>query len=476
MRDSSGDVRPRRWTLVALVVVALCVRALIGVWANGRGEMEGLAYRYEHDAYAIAAGYGFVRPFEGAPPQVNLLAYEDSLEERGERIAPANAPAIEPQRWRPSTLHPPGYAGFLAAVYRVFGNPLIPWAKAVQALLDSLACVGVYAIGRRLAGPRVGLFAGWAVALFLPLAYLVTSRVADSLMPAWNVLTFYLYVRGLEAGRMRWFALAGLALGLSCLFRPDGLLLPGALGIGALLVLPWRRAVLGSALLGVVALAVLVPWGLRNLREHGTFNVTTHAGGMTLYESIGQFPNPYGIVFDDGEMHTLALRQGFEGLDDPRADRWFKQRFLGIVRENPGLIASQVARRIPLGVMPLYRWGYDNPNYEGHGFYDQTRKGRGPFQAVLAEPGELFLAYWDRLIFGIVSLLLFVANVLLLTHSSTRRIGWILFLPYLYVFAVHLPLVMGARLFVPVVFVQWIAVGVLLERLRRPTELRLAFR
>ena len=118
--------------LLALVAVALCVRAVIGVWANGRGEMEGLAYRYEHDAYAIAAGYGFVRPFEGAPPQVELLAYEDSLEERGERIAPSNAPAIEPSRWRPSTLHPPGYAGFLAAVYRVLGNPLIPWAKAVQ--------------------------------------------------------------------------------------------------------------------------------------------------------------------------------------------------------------------------------------------------------------------------------------------------------------------------------------------------------
>jgi hypothetical protein len=41
----------------------------------------------------------------------------------------------------------------------------------------------------------------------------------------------------------------------------------------------------------------LVPWGLRNQRVNGTFNLTTHASGMTLYGNIDELPNPYGIVW-----------------------------------------------------------------------------------------------------------------------------------------------------------------------------------
>jgi hypothetical protein len=147
-----------------------------------------------------------------------------------------------------------------------------------------------------------------------------------------------------------------------------------------------------------------------------------------------------------------------------------------IVREDPALIALQMARRIPLGIMPLYRWGFDNPNYRGHGFYDQARQGRGPLQAILAEPRTLMLAYWDRLLFGVVALVLFAGNLVLLFSSSTRRVGVILFLPYLYVLVVHLPMVMGARLFVPVVFTQWLAFAIAIEHLRRPRELTLAIR
>jgi hypothetical protein len=46
-------------------------------------------------------------------------------------------PPKDPARWRPTALHPPGYAGYLALVYRVFGWPLLPHAKAIQAVVDS---------------------------------------------------------------------------------------------------------------------------------------------------------------------------------------------------------------------------------------------------------------------------------------------------------------------------------------------------
>ena len=56
----------------------------------------------------------------------------------------------------------------------------------------------------------------------------------------------------LASGRLRWFAAAGMALGVACMFRPDYLLYPSFLLIGALAVLPWRRALAGSAVLTLV--------------------------------------------------------------------------------------------------------------------------------------------------------------------------------------------------------------------------------
>jgi 4-amino-4-deoxy-L-arabinose transferase-like glycosyltransferase len=284
-------------------------------------------------------------------------------------------------------------------------------------------------------------------------------------MAALLILCFGLWTIGLRTGRLRWFAAAGLALGVTCLFRPDWILLPAFLLVGALAVMrSRRRAIVASGVLVACAFLVILPWGLRNLAVNGRFNVTSHAGGMALYQSIGQFPNPYGIVFDDGRMYAEVRASGFESLDDPGADAWFKRRFMAIVRENPALLAEQAARRIPLGIMPLYRWGYDNPRYRGHGFYDYARQGLSPEQAILRHPGSLLAAYWDRLLFGVIALGLFVSSCALAADRRLRGWGLVLFLPYLYVFLSHLPVILGARLLLPAVFGQLIALAVWIER------------
>jgi len=216
-----------------------------------------------------------------------------------------------------------------------------------------------------------------------------------------------------------------------------------------------------------------VPWGLRNQRAHGDFNVTTHAGGMALYQGIGQFPNPYGIVFDDDVLRVQAQAAGFDGLDDPRADRWFRQRYVAILRENPGLILANALRRIPLGLVPLYHWGFDNPAYAGHGFYDFLKRGVSPADAVRKHPGEVLRAYWDRLLFGMFGFGLLVANLALIALDRRHwRWGVLLSIPYLYLVLSHLPIMLGARLLVPAVFGQFIALGIWVERLvfHRPLE------
>jgi len=339
-------------------------------------------------------------------------------------------------------------------------------------VLDAAACVLLFYVGRRFGGPRVGYIAAWGAALFLPLAYLATSRVADALMFSFLLSVFALWVRGLDTRRWPWFVAAGALLGLACLFRPDYLLLPSFLFLGALVLVPWRTALWSTALLGACAFLVLVPWGLRNERAHGEFNVTTHAGGMALYQGIGQFPNPYGIVFDDERMQREAQAAGFEGIDDPRADDWFRARWRTIARENPGLLAVNALKRIPLAIVPLYHWGYDNRAYQGHSLYDYLAHGEAPSQAIVRHPGELLSAYWDRLVFGVIGFGLLALNLaLILLDRRHWRIGVVLSIPYLYLALSHLPILLGARILVPAVFGQFIALGIWLERLR-PAEAR----
>jgi 4-amino-4-deoxy-L-arabinose transferase-like glycosyltransferase len=469
---SNPPERTPRLTLLVVFVIALAVRAAVGILARGHGEMEGLAYRYERDAYALAAGYGFSHPRENAPPQVDLIAYADSLGRRGEKLSPHTVPAKDPARWRPTTLHPPGYAGFLAAVYRVVGEPLFPWVRALQAIVDAAACVALFWIVRPMLGSWVARFTAFGCALFAPTAYLATSRVADAVVPALLIATYGVWLLALRSRRLHWFAGSGLLLGLLCLFRPDYLLLPSFLFVGALCVGPVRSALVGTAALMLTALLVLLPWGLRNQRVNGVFNLATHAGGMSLYQGIGQFPNPYGIVFDDDRMEAEVRRAGFLGLDDPGADHWFRERYLAIARHDPGLIVKNALRRLPMGIAPLYRWGYENPHYAGHGFYDYVRAGESPYQAVFRHPRELWLAYWDRLVFAVVGLLLTLASLRLIVLDRAHwRVGVLLALPYLYVLIAHVPFLLGTRLLVPAVFGPIAALGAWAERLvRRASE------
>jgi 4-amino-4-deoxy-L-arabinose transferase-like glycosyltransferase len=471
--------RPARWStarnLILICLLAIVARSGVGVMAHGHGVMEGLADRYRQDAYALSAGYGLERPYELAPPQVRLVAVADSLAAQGERVTPAAVPAKDPALWRPSALHPPGYALYLFLIYQTLGDPLILWAKILQALFDSLACVFVFLIGRRFAGTRVGYFSAVFYALFLPIAYIVTSRVADSVIPPLYVLVFWFYIKGLDSERLRWFLLSGLVLGVMCLFRPDYVLYPLFLGFGALLFFKRPgQAVFSMSLLVLVMILVLLPYGFHNQRVMGEFKITSNAGGASVYQSLGQFPNPYGIVFKDELMVEMAHEAGFESVDDPDADRYFKQKYLTIVRENPGLILGQAVRRVPLGVAPLYRWGYTNPYYKGHSFYDYVaNEGLSAYQVILRYPGEVVRAYWDRLIAGALAFVLFVSWVVLLfLERRNWRTVLILSLPYAYIFLSHLVIILGARLLVPGAFCQFIALGYLVERFlfRRPVE------
>jgi hypothetical protein len=288
---------------------------------------------------------------------------------------------------------------------------------------------------------------------------------------------FWLSLRALDTRRAVWFAAAGAACGVLSLVRPDYLPFPLFFLVAAWLFL--RRpltALRGFAFLSAAMFLVLLPWMLRNQRDLGKFTPGSTSAWAGLYQTIGQFPNPYGIVFDDTYMMDRARSQGFDSFDDAGADRYFKQQFLEIARENPGLLVGQVLRRIPLAIAPLYRWGYVNRFYEsGHSTYDYlAREGLGVTQVLRRHPIEFIRAYWDRLISGAIAFGLSVGCVAMLVVERRRwRTVVLLLLPYVTIMLPHLGYNMGARHLAPALFCQLVVAAYWIARLSRrgPVEL-----
>lgn len=171
--------------------------------------------------------------------------------------------------WRAGIAHfyPPGLPLLLAAGHA--GAPPGEWLAArLVALASALAVPAAALLASRAAGPRAGLFAG-ATAALLPLPAVLGSEVlADGPFAALALGALAAGQRALEGDRPApaYAAVAGVLACLAYLFRPEGLVVLGALA--GLLVLAPRPRPAGRRLLDLAGLlvpgllAVVVPYVL----------------------------------------------------------------------------------------------------------------------------------------------------------------------------------------------------------------------
>jgi hypothetical protein len=199
----------------------------------------------------------------------------------------------------------PGYPAFLAIVYALAGHTGEAARRAVlltQALVDLSTCVLIGALAALLAllcsekahtrrAFLIGLWLAavcpftanycavpltevWAIFLTalasLFLVAVIASAAGVSALGRWSV-----------TGRNYWLAaaLAGFAVGLGTLFRPEApLLLVTAFLVVALVLLrrrEFKRLVLTLSLMGLAAALPLVPWTIRNARTLHEFQPLT---------------------------------------------------------------------------------------------------------------------------------------------------------------------------------------------------------
>ncbi|MCX5641806.1 MAG: glycosyltransferase family 39 protein [Candidatus Omnitrophica bacterium] len=120
---------------------------------------------------------------------------------------------------------PPGYAYFLAAVYRIFGLHNYLAAGIIQILLDLWAAFLIFLVGKRLWNDWVGIIACILYALYRPFIYYSATLLSDSFILFTNVLCLFLVYWTLESPerKNRWL-LAGLGFGLAVIAKPTILL------------------------------------------------------------------------------------------------------------------------------------------------------------------------------------------------------------------------------------------------------------
>jgi len=220
----------------------------------------------------------------------------------------------------PTAWLPPAYPLLIAASFRLFGiyTALAAWVLlALNSVFSAATAMAVYEIGARCFNRRVALWSGWIWALY-PAAMQYAVRwlwemSLTTMLFAW-VLVIALRVRGIGESTesesqttQRWLVF-GLLWGLIALSNPSLLLFLPVCGVWMLLGSRRKPAAFGKVVLaGIVFLACLAPWALRNWTVFHAFIPIRGNFGAELY--LGNAPESIGMPWGTSVTSENDLRQ-----------------------------------------------------------------------------------------------------------------------------------------------------------------------
>jgi len=329
-----GDltVRTFRSALGGIAVVALAVRvAFVLIRQSSVVLVTGDAYWYHFQARLVADGRGFLDPFS---------YFKDGV----------SAPGAD---------HPPGFVLVLAALDRL-GISSPQGQRLVMCLVGTASVVLVGYLGRRLAGPWVGLVAAGIAALYPNFWINDGMLMVETIYILASVVALVACYRYLDRPRWGEVALMSAALTAGAMVRPEALLL---FGLMVLPVVLWRRSLRWPVRLGQLALAAAIPvlafapWAAYNQARYGQFVPVSTGAGQTL--AAANCDLTYGGDFL-GYYSTKCLLP--PEITPPTAtnraarDRQYNEKATAYMREHAGELPKVVAARVAR-LWHLYRPG-----------------------------------------------------------------------------------------------------------------------
>ena len=371
----------------------------------------------------------------------------------------------------PEVIRTPGYPAFVAVIYKLFGVGTLQVAIA-QAFVFVLICLLVYAIARRVAGPRAAGAAAIMTALFPPIPYygaLVLTEVWTTFVLIGAML---MCVRAMQQGRTRDFAIAGALFSAATIVRPAFILLPFGIAIAMPILVAAernRRRIAQWMTLAALAGITMVPWFTYNYVYLGRVTLSPAGGiGRGLWEGTWQ-GRWAGKAHDelthiaeatadraelDRQVREVAQREAV--APDRMLDYVHEWQDIRRIWETPTDPMERAAARV-VADQEYFRVAMEHIREDPAG-WALRRITRGAF---VLWASDIPIRYTDidetpwivvRMIWLAQVVLLAIAAAGIVVLLRRRRYGEaaLLALPLLYVTGVHLPLLCETRQSLPV--------------------------
>lgn len=315
----------------------------------------------------------------------------------------------------PTAFWPPGWSLMMAVLFKLFGTSV----AVVKGFNLVCACIGAWFtldLGRRLFESELAGRAALLIVAIYPNHAAYTSLVMTEVM----YTTLILGGCWLLIAKPRPFSLllAGLVFGISMLVKAQSLVLVPVIFAIAVLRdgVNWhvitRR--LGQALAVLaIALAVVLPWTLRNHAVFGEWILVSTNGGITLL--TGNNPSARGDYTPDDPLVESVPRSV---VDQVANDHEYKRRALNWIVEHPAYFVQLMPRK-------LFRlWA---PDGEAEWAFQAGFQSYDNYWLLFRALRGLNQAYYIMLLLGFLAAgwLLFSGRV----RIGDRRFGWWL-LPY----------------------------------------------
>ncbi|HXK08876.1 MAG TPA: glycosyltransferase family 39 protein [Vicinamibacteria bacterium] len=196
----------------------------------------------------------------------------------------------------------PLYVYFLGLVFAVTGGSLAA-AKVVQVVLGTAAVALLYAASRPWVGRRAALVAAGLMALTGPVVFHEAILLQAALDPFLMALGLLAVSRALGRGSWLDWTVAGTAVALFALNRPNALLWGASLAVALPLGRGLARGLREAAALALGLALGLAPVTLRNLAVSGEPVLISSHGGLNLYignraDADGTYRHVPGITPD----------------------------------------------------------------------------------------------------------------------------------------------------------------------------------
>ena len=270
----------------------------------------------------------------------------------------------------------PLYPYLLGLLYVIFGSSFF-WVRFAQVVIGSVSCGLVYLLGERLFNRPVGIVAGVLAAFYGTLIYFDAELLIPVVAVFLNLLMALLLLRAQSSSRpLRWFV-AGGALGLSAVARPNILLFVPVVcvWIAGHFWSTRRRVLVAAGAFLVGSMVAVGPVTLRNYLVGEDFVLIASQGGINFY--IGNNPQSDGKTaiapgmrktWWGGYHDSVRIAQERRGRalkPSEVSDYWFGQGLRFIVEKPFQYIRLQMKK------IALFWNGFEATNNESIYFFSR---------------------------------------------------------------------------------------------------------